>query len=76
MQQVELAAVQHLLKPCFRVDIIYNYGLWLRTSHIIDWKLQVMYVYLRISYRVRRNSEDNVCCCCWEKDSEKQVNSR
>jgi hypothetical protein len=32
LQQVELAAAQHLLKLCFRVKIVYNYGIWALTK--------------------------------------------
>ncbi len=38
MQQVELAAAQHLLKTLSSVKIVYNYGLWEREPHFSSWR--------------------------------------
>jgi hypothetical protein len=46
MPQAELAAAHHLLKPHFRVKIVYNYGLWKMESPLLDCLLHKLEWYV------------------------------
>jgi hypothetical protein len=46
MPQAKLAAAQHLLKPHFRVKIVYNYGLWELESPLLNCLLHKLEWYV------------------------------